>query len=233
VAVVVTVATASVLGAGIAGAKAVPDKGPLAEIPRLNQVRPPSFVGVDSAGRLLGVSFVGEGEIVAYVCDGVDTGVWFEGTYEDGDTSATLEGKDGATPTLDLGSDPLTGTVTIDGEEATFSLTPALGSAGVYREKHGKQTSGWVVDNNGAIWGVTSDESGKVVTAVQTGTGSSNPPVEGTTSPGDPVPTGFFGCAFAQLKLEREARKLARGGSSAGTFQQTQDARDQACAAST
>jgi hypothetical protein len=230
VAVLVLVATAGVAVASSAAGKEVPDKGPFAQVPRLGGARPPSFVGVDSAGRLVGVSLVGEGQLVAYVCDGVDTGGWFKGSYDEGDTSATLKGKNGASLTLDLSSDPLTGTVTIDGEDATFRLAPASGSAGLYREKHGTETSGWVVDNDGAIYGITADESGKVVSSVAEGTPSSNLPSESAGSPDDPVPTaGFVGCAIAQLRLEREYRKLARGGSSAGSAVQAEEARNAAC----
>lgn len=230
VALLVLMATAGVAVASSAAAKAVPDKGPFGEVPRIGGARPPSFVGVDSAGRLVGVSLVDEGELVAYVCDGADTGVWFKGSYDEGDASATLQGKNGASLTLDLTSDPLAGTVTIDGEEATFTLSPATGPAGLYREKHGTQVSGWVVDNNGAIYGITQDESGKVVNAAALGDPSSSPPVEAAAAPGDPVPAGgVVGCAIAQLRLEREYRKLARGGSSAGSAAQAEEARNAAC----
>ena len=144
--------------------------------------------------------------------------------------SATLKGKNGASLTLDLTSDPLAGTVKIDGEEATFTLAPATGSAGLYREKQGKRISGWIVDNNGATYGITEDGSGKVVNAVALGEPSSNPPVEAAGAPGDPVPAaGVVGCAVAQLRLEREYRKLARGGSSAGSAAQAEEARNAAC----
>ena len=228
VVLIAVLATAGVAFAGSAAAKEVKDKGPLGLVPRLGAARPPTFVGVDSAGRLVGVALTGEGELVAYVCDGEGTGVWFEGTFTDGDPTATLKGKKGATLTLDLTSDPLTGSVTIGGSEETFTLTPAVGSAGLYRERHGKQLSGWVVDNNGAIFGIT-EGGGKVVGTVQVGTPSSSPPIESNPPGGGAVTTGFVKCARAQFRLEREAKALANGGSSAGSFVQAQNARDAAC----
>lgn len=228
VVLLVVLATAGVAVAGSAAAQDVKDRGPFALVPRVGGARPPSFVGVDSAGRLVGVALTGEGELVAYVCDGEATGVWFEGTFEQDAATATLKGKKGASLTLDLTSDPLTGTVTIGGSEETFTLTPAVGSAGLYREQHGKQVSGWVVDNNGAIYGIT-EAGGKVVDSVQTGTPSSAPPIESTPPGGGAVTTGFVKCARAQFRLEREATKLANGGSSAGSYVQAEEARNAAC----
>jgi hypothetical protein len=223
------VLTACLAATGSAAAKEVKDKGPLALVPRLDGARPPSFVGVDSAGRLVGVALTAEGELVAYVCDGEKTGVWFEGTFTDGDPTATLKGKKGASLTLDLTSDPLTGTVTIDGAEETFTLAPAVGSAGLYRERHGKQLSGWIVDNNGAIWGITSEDGGKVTDSVQIGTPSSNPPVASSAPTGDPVTTGAVKCGIAQFRLEREATKLAHHHGSGGSFSTAETARNAAC----
>lgn len=223
------VVTACLGATGSAAAKEAKEKGPLGLVPRLDGARPPSFVGVDSAGRLVGVALTAEGELVAYVCDGEKTGVWFEGSFTDGDPTATLKGKNGATLTLDLTSDPLTGTVTIGGSEETFTLTPAVGSAGLYRERHGKQLSGWVVDNNGAIYGITAEDGGKVTGSVQTGTPSSDPPVEFSAPSGDPVTTGAVKCAIAQFRLERETTKLANHKSSAGSAATALNTRNEAC----
>jgi hypothetical protein len=211
-----------------AAARELKDKGPFALVPRVGGARPPSFVGVDTAGRLVGVALTGTGELVAYVCDGAATGVWFEGGFKESATTATLTGKQGARLTLDLTSDPFTGSVTIGGAKETFTLTPAVGSAGLYRERHGKQLSGWVVDNNGAIFGVT-EAGAKVVSSVQVGTPSSSPPIESNPPGNGAVTTGFVRCAVAQFRLEREAAKLANGGSSAGSYVQAQNARDAAC----
>ena len=231
VAVFAAVATLGVATASGIGAREVPDTGSLALVPRLGSVPPPTFVGADSAGRLVGVSFVSETEVVAYVCDGEDTGVWFSGSFTEGASSVTLAGRKGATLTLDLTSDPLTGTVKIGSDEAAFTLAPAHGSAGLYRERHGKQLSGWIIDNSGAIYGLTEDGGGKVVDAVQQGTPSDPPAGSGApaAAPPDPVPAGFVACAIGQFRLEREFRKLARGGSSAGSAAQAEDARNAAC----
>ena len=131
----VVLATVGVAFAGSAAAKEEKDTGLFALVPRLGGTRPPSFVGVDSAGRLVGVALTGEGELVAYVCDGEGTGVWFEGTFEKDATTATLKGKNGATLTLDLTSDPLTGTVTIGGSEETDRKSTRLNSSHIQKSR--------------------------------------------------------------------------------------------------
>lgn len=58
VAVVALVAMAGMVVAEGSAAKEAKDSGPLALVPRLGSAKPPSFVGVDSAGRLIGVSLI-------------------------------------------------------------------------------------------------------------------------------------------------------------------------------
>jgi hypothetical protein len=210
--------------ASAAAARPVEEKGALGTLPRLGAGRPPTYVGVDSAGRAVAVALTGEHELVAYVCDGGQTGAWFRGTFADDSTTATLKGKRGATLTLDLGPDPLSGRVTIGGAEENFTLVPAVGSAGLYREQRGGKVSGWIVDNTGNIIGLTQNPDGEVGGGGSTGAPS-----------GDAQATSFgqsLKCGFAQFRLERTRIKAAKEGAfgpTAGEIPVAEANRDSVC----
>jgi hypothetical protein len=91
-----------------------------------------SFVGeIDGTTALVGL--VSDGSRVrAYICDSQTIATWFSGTLRDG--QAKLRSRDGRqTLALSVDGNHAQGTLTIAGEEHTFSADQAEGKAGIYR----------------------------------------------------------------------------------------------------
>ena len=94
---------------------------------------------------------------MAYACDGKKVEAWLEGTLAGDDL--TLQGKSSSiTATMD--EKATFGTVTVDGKEWPFSAKGVESPAGLYEGRGtlaGVATRvGWIVDDNGAVTGVSS-----------------------------------------------------------------------------
>lgn len=158
---------------------------------------------------------------MAYLCDGVAPGRWFTGTV-DGD-GFTLTAADGTVLTATSDAAGLSGTV----GDTPFTLAPTTGNAGLYREQIAVDgasfVSGWVVANDGAIHGTSSDEEGRAVAGAVIGPGDgADDPKPFTPATSAPVPTGFFqnvrcGALLVQDGFNRrQAATAAAAGDAAG-----------------
>ncbi len=153
----------------------------LAQIPTLGEEYPAHlarFVDTE-AGKDYGlaVTVAGDGDVVAYLCDGRTLGRAFSGTIEDGADSATLKAVKGdGTVDLTLSGDAPTSASVKSGDVSDdFALEPTK-VGGYFRERVKGVTRGWVVSDTLELKGIqTSDEAGGKSKA--TTTGVSSPPL--------------------------------------------------------
>ena len=115
---------------------------------------PAELVGEVEGGDAFVAIVTGEdGEVTAYVCDGVEgemagTGEWFSGELDGAELS--LQADSGATLEAELTDDGATGTYTsADGTEQALAAEPAEGDAGLYRGEEGDVVAGFIVSNDG------------------------------------------------------------------------------------
>lgn len=159
-------------------------------VPTLEVATAPSFVGTDTNGTAIGLRITGPDTAVAYLCNGRDIGVWFTGRVGD-DGTITLEAADGATLTATRSADGVTGTHSAG---IGFTLAAATGDTGIYRDVatlDGRTyTTGWVVGNDGSIYGSSGDEDGGVAATVAEG--PADGPAGTPDADADPVPTGLI-----------------------------------------
>jgi hypothetical protein len=102
---------------------------------------------------------VGDGQVVAYVCDGdADIVEWFAGDVES-DQLFSLVASSGAVITAEVDGGRWVGSVTLSGGTThSFTAEIATGDAGLYRVRSDEAESdgieaGWVVDNAGDVRG--------------------------------------------------------------------------------
>lgn len=100
----------------------------------------------------------GDGEVVAYVCDGDDDiAEWFTGEA-DSDEAFSLVASSGAVITAEADDGGWAGSITLSGATHAFEAEAADGDAGLYRVRSPEAQSdgveaGWVVDNAGDLRG--------------------------------------------------------------------------------
>jgi hypothetical protein len=203
---VVLVAMLVVGAVTVAGAKE--PSGP-DSLPAFSAAEEPLELVGDAGALRLGVSIVSDTEAVAYLCDGESVGVWFTGTVDLESGEVNLKSDKGGTVTLNLNSDPTVATVVVDGETTNFTLAPVTGNGGVFRSvskvKGDRWTTGWIIADDSTIVGITADESGRTVTAVNSSAGGGGS--AGTVPPGsDPVATGAIRCSILAGRISRQAR---------------------------
>jgi hypothetical protein len=82
---------------------------------------------------------VRDGKASAYLCDGKSVEGWYQGSALNGTVAATQ----------------LTGTVSAGGRSWSYTATPSLSPAGLYRSKTATGTTGWIKDSAGNVTGLT------------------------------------------------------------------------------
>ena len=110
------------------------------------------FVGTATSRAYVAI-VADEDGIIAYLCDGEETGTWFTGASRTGNV-VDLTSTDGAEHlTADLRPSRAVGTVTYQGRTLPFALQPAEGNAGLFRaagDQEGNEfLAGTIVLNNG------------------------------------------------------------------------------------
>jgi serine/threonine-protein kinase len=158
---VVTVFLASVLLAACGGASTVSG----------------SFAGrVDGSDAFIAVVVHANGEVTAYVCDGVAISEWFKGSVDG--SSLDLTNASGAHLTADLSADSIYGTFALAGGSAlNFTTNAVTEPAGLYRAEDTidgvAYVGGWIVLPDGEERGLVSG-GGKLQTATR-GSGTLTP----------------------------------------------------------
>jgi hypothetical protein len=110
-----------------------------------------SFVGTNADGSI-GVAVVHRGkQAAAYVCDGDQIGSWYTGQKRG--SKLTLKNDDGERFTATIRGSTVRGAVTAEGQDLDFTLERAKSYAGLYRAADGKVLAGWVIQNNGTVYG--------------------------------------------------------------------------------
>ena len=125
----------------------------------------PTLLGQSFVGQITGTPFfvgltVREGEVLAYVCDGNQVGVWFRGAVAT-DGSFKLDATTGAQLTMRIRSDSAFGRFKLNqSNQFPVMLAPATGTAGLYRAARRDATSnvvaGWVLLPDSTQRGVVS-----------------------------------------------------------------------------
>jgi hypothetical protein len=96
---------------------------------------------------------VRDGKASAYLCDGKSVEGWYQGSALNGTVAAKGRGANeliGA-----LSGTQLTGTVSAGGRSWSYTATPSLSPAGLYRSKTATGTTGWIKDSAGNVTGLT------------------------------------------------------------------------------
>jgi hypothetical protein len=137
--------------------------------PATSEAAPPPRLDVATyVGQVTEDAYVavvtGGGFVRAYVCDGVDHGVWFSGRLDEQGRFA-LTARDGvATLAGTVVNGAVHGAATYDGVRRPFAAVEARGAAGLYRWEgaihDGDVLGGWIVLNNGKQRGTLSTSSG-------------------------------------------------------------------------
>ena len=123
------------------------------------------FVGVDSSGEFsIAVVETESGALVAYVCNGIDSGVWM--TADSLAASGTAEGPGGSL-SYRIEGEELSGTATLGATELTFALAAAGTEEGLYRSTVGEEVTGWIFTDGGAsVRGSTASGTGVTSTGL-------------------------------------------------------------------
>ncbi len=121
--------------------------------------RPVTEVRVTFAAHLeIGTLYVAvrDGRGIAYLCDGDDVEVWFQGPARAGEL--VLSSKAGATLTGTFRAGRATGTITLGGRTTTFRLPSVQKPSGLYRAagrvRNAQVRGGWIVLADGTQTGV-------------------------------------------------------------------------------
>ena len=105
----------------------------------------------DGATMTIGVSVDGA-EVAAYACNGTDDEAWFFGTQSDGVIDLKSRFRD--TLAADFNGTDLTGEVSMDGVQYTFTAASVSGVAGMYTAESDGVRASWVVRPDGSATGV-------------------------------------------------------------------------------
>ena len=151
-----TVAAPAPTGSASAAAAPTASAAPLETVVVANPV---AEVRVTFAARLdIGTLFVAvrDGRAIAYLCDGDDLEVWFQGPALAGELA--LSSKAGATLTGSFRAGAATGSVTFGGRTAAFRLPSVKKPSGLYRAaglvRNALVKGGWIVLPDGTQTGV-------------------------------------------------------------------------------
>lgn len=99
----------------------------------------------------IGISVDGT-EVAAYACNGTDDEAWFFGNQTDG--AIDLKSRFRDTLAADFNGTDLTGEVTMNGVEYTFTAASVSGVAGMYTAESAGTRASWVVRPDGSATGV-------------------------------------------------------------------------------
>lgn len=105
----------------------------------------------DGATMTIGVSVDGA-EVAAYACNGTDDEAWFFGNQSDG--AIDLKSRFRDTLVADFNGTDLTGEVTMNGVQYTFTAASVSGVAGMYTAESEGVRASWVVRPDGSATGV-------------------------------------------------------------------------------
>jgi serine/threonine-protein kinase len=139
---------------------------------------------------------VRDGKAIAYVCDGVRTEAWFQGTATDG--ALSLNGLNGTRITGKIDGGTITGAIELQGKRWSFIAPPAHPPGGLYRAavtvSGARIDGGWIVLPDGRQVGVLSVNSAKAP-APRLDTESRSTSVNGQRVPATPI-DGSSGSGF-------------------------------------
>jgi hypothetical protein len=178
------------------------------------------FVGQDRAnGFHIALSQNDGGEIVGFVADGKNPGVWFTGTTKENVVQAT--GSRNERLTARLAKDGAEGEAEVAGKRLAFTLDLADEGSGlrrVVRSIRGKEFDAtFVITNEGSIAG-SADTQNATVFSYQSNAEAKDPEpnisyVDDSNSD-DPVTTGFLRCSILVLRFHWRGNSAAvQGGS--------------------
>jgi hypothetical protein len=114
---------------------------------------------VDDEGPMtIAVAIKGD-EAAAHLCDGAKVESWLQGTAVDG--KLDLKSKDGKNRVVaGLRGKDLNGTVTVGGQNFSFTAPVAKAPAGVYRGEGAEATIGWIIMADGTQVGIAKSAGG-------------------------------------------------------------------------
>ena len=184
--------------------------GPERELPQAGSVQ---FVGQDSS-KTFNVAIVrgARGAVLAYVCNGTDTGRWLTGVVEDG--VAELTGRRGASLRVTFAGKRVAGSARIGAKRLTFNLPKAIRASGLFRVVEKRIEAASIVANTGVTRGLASEDGGKTV-ATSSSSSSPTGPDAGVEVPPNaaPEPTILrkFRCSRLVLAHNREQNDILNG----------------------